>query len=125
MRVLQVRGQTKDPAGLISVLLDSTAEFGDRDDAAMDLSRFDDPEAEAALAHVACDPGADNELADSCGESLAEVWCRRGRIEPTIVLALTPAAWTIALATLRTCSPRLASEAEEFRVQASGKTSGK
>ena len=41
------------PAGLIGVLLDAGAEYGDRDDAAPELGESDEPEAEAALLAVA------------------------------------------------------------------------
>jgi hypothetical protein len=61
----------------MSVLLDPNLEHGDRDDAAMDLGQYDDPEAEEALARVACDENADVYVADSCGESLGQIWCRR------------------------------------------------
>jgi hypothetical protein len=36
------------PEGLITVLLDRNAPFGDRDDAAMDLAAYETPEAENA-----------------------------------------------------------------------------
>ena len=61
--------RSDQPAGLISVLLDSAAELGDRDDAAMDLAEYDDPAAEQALLQVALDASPDNELADEAGHS--------------------------------------------------------
>jgi hypothetical protein len=42
----------EQPQGLIGVLLDTEAELGDRDDAAMDLAGFDEPEAIEALTRV-------------------------------------------------------------------------
>lgn len=67
----------QQPRGLISVLLDEEAELGDRDDAAMDLGGYDEAEAEEALMSVACRPGTDPLLAETCGESLGEIWSRR------------------------------------------------
>lgn len=43
----------EQPAGLIGVLLDAGAEYGARDDAALDLGESDEPEAAAALLAVA------------------------------------------------------------------------
>ena len=42
----------KQPQGLIEVLLDVTAAEADRDDAAMDLAAYDEPEVEDALIHA-------------------------------------------------------------------------
>ena len=67
------RASLSQPAGLISVLLDLAAPFGDRGDAAMDLGAYDEPEAERALMQVATDPAVDEDIADSCGESLGDV----------------------------------------------------
>ncbi|MEQ1719300.1 MAG: hypothetical protein ABL907_25485 [Hyphomicrobium sp.] len=106
-----MRGQ---PDGLIGVLLDPRAEFGDRDDAAMDLGSFDDACVEQALAQIACDFQADCDLADSCGESLAEIWCRKDRIDCNILKKLVPASLTIAVVVLRTNAPHLAAQAEEI-----------
>ena len=100
------------PEGLVQVLLDAQAEFGDRQDAAMDLAAFDDKAVEQALSSVACDQRADEDLADSCGESLAEIWCRRNSLSEQILVKLVPVSLRIALATLRACSPLLAVEAE-------------
>ena len=66
--------KVKQPEGLIAVLLNTGAEFGDRDDAAMDLRVFDEPEAEEALLTVAEDPTTDPMLAERCAESLGEIW---------------------------------------------------
>ena len=102
------------PEGLIGVLLDRSAEVGDRDDAAMDLGVYDREDVEAALAHVACDPAADESIVDSCGESLAEIWCRKGQVNEAILVRLTPASLPIALATLAARAPDLAAEAEKL-----------
>ncbi len=68
------------PEGLISVLLDENADESSRDDAAMDLSRFDEPEAEHALFLVASSPETSEMVCGSCGESLAEIWFRRSAV---------------------------------------------
>jgi hypothetical protein len=100
----------KQPQGLILVLLDSNAEYGDRDDAAMDLANFDGDEVESALAQVACDAASDPELADTCGESLAEFWARRGLVNGEILRALPPASRDIAIATLVVLAPELTAQ---------------
>jgi hypothetical protein len=102
------------PEGLIQVLLDERAEHGDRDDAAMDLGAFDGDDVEAALARIACEQAADENLADSCGESLAEIWCRKGAVNQAILVQLTASSLAIALGTLRARAPGLAEEAERM-----------
>jgi hypothetical protein len=84
--------RVKQPAGLISVLLDSSAEFGDRDDAAMDLEAFDEPEAEEALLTIALDPMVDEFLADRAGESIWGIWKRKQKYDANIVRKMHPAA---------------------------------
>lgn len=64
---------SKQPEGLISVLQDQSAPFGDRDDAAMDLAAFDEPGALLALESVADDPATDRDLVESCRDSLVEI----------------------------------------------------
>ena len=63
--------------GLIEVLLDVMASEADRDDAAMDLAAYDEPEVEEALIRMGVDPSTPNSVAASCGESLAEIWIRK------------------------------------------------
>jgi hypothetical protein len=63
--------------GLMKVLLDVTAAEADRDDAAMDLAIYDEPEVEEALIQVGADPSTPHSVAASCGESLAEIWIRK------------------------------------------------
>ena len=67
----------KQPKGLIEALLDVKAAEADRDDAAMDLAAYDEPEVEDALIHVGADASTPNIVAASCGESLAEIWMRK------------------------------------------------
>ncbi len=61
------------PAGLISVLLNRLAPFGDRSDAAMDLGAFNEPEAAAALNQIADDATEDPDLVAECRESLMDI----------------------------------------------------
>ena len=82
----------KQPEGLISVLLDLDAEFGDRDDAAMDLGGFDEPAAEEALLKVVLSGDEDEDIADRAGESLWQIWTRKGKNDPTVVALMHPAA---------------------------------
>jgi hypothetical protein len=82
--------RTKQPEALIRLLLDKGAEFGDRDDAAMDLAGFDDPEAEEALTTVAQDLADDEDIVDRAGESLAEIWKRKGKWDSGIVAQMHP-----------------------------------
>ena len=76
----------------ISILLDATAEFGDRDDAAMALSESDEPDAAEALLRVALDVGSDADLADRAGESLSAIWRRNNVARPDLVSQMHPAA---------------------------------
>lgn len=66
------------PSGLISALLDPSADDASRDDAAMDLSEFD--QAEEALFKAALLPEMSDIVRASCGESLAEIWLRAGAV---------------------------------------------
>jgi hypothetical protein len=114
MWVQMMKGQ---PSGLIQVLLDNGAEFGDRHDAAMDLGAFDEVSVEEALARLACDKGADDDLADACAESLAQIWCRKGDVTRDVIdvmIRLTPVSLRVALATMRECSPLLAAKADSI-----------
>ena len=62
------------------MLLDPTANVGKREDAALDLGASDQPEAEHVLLRVARDPQTDPRLAETCGEALGEIWCRKGKL---------------------------------------------
>lgn len=84
--------KTKQPEGLISRLLDKKAEFGDRDDAAMDLGEFDDTAAEEALTTVVQDSTEDGDIADRAGESLSEIWKRKSKWDSSLVPRMHPEA---------------------------------
>ena len=81
----------KQPDGLISVLLDTNAELGDRLDAAMDLGEYDEPAAEQALLRIVLDTSADD-LADEAGNSLSEIWARKEKFDPELVARMHPEA---------------------------------
>lgn len=69
---------SEQPAGLIKVLTNVEAPYGDRSDAAIGLRYYDEPPAEAALRDVLKET-SDLDLADWCAESLAIIWERTGR----------------------------------------------
>ncbi|MEZ4742683.1 MAG: hypothetical protein R3B45_09580 [Bdellovibrionota bacterium] len=66
----------KQLEGLISVLLDKNAREDERDDAAMDLSSYNEPEVESALFQAIGNHDTPKVVIASCGESLAEIWLR-------------------------------------------------
>lgn len=80
------------PAGLISVLCDKSARLDERDDAAIDLGRFDEPEALAALVAAATDATEDNLIVGKAGESIGEIWQRTGRLDLGLLERLLPSA---------------------------------
>jgi len=84
--------RASQPEGLISVLLNSSAEFGDRHDAAMDLAAYDQPAVEQALLNVALDAASDADLADEAGHSLWQIWQRKGKHDRALVARMHPAA---------------------------------
>ena len=94
---------------LIELLFDTSGEFGDRDDAAMELGQFIESQVEAALATVAISPNSDADLVDRCGESLAEIWYRNGYVNDAMWAKLRPEAKAIAKAILAGRRPDLLS----------------
>lgn len=99
--------RTPQPAGLVGVLLDRSAPLGDRDDAAMDLSGFDERAALDALAAVGSDPAEDEDLLDRCGESIAHIWQRLGEVDAATAARLTSTARSVLVATLEALAPEL------------------
>ena len=100
---------------MISVLLDESAEYGDRDDAAMDLGAYDKPEAEVALLCVACLPDTEPGLAETCGESLGEAWSRRDAFNRDGLMKLKGAAQDLALGVIEARRPEWRDEVQELR----------
>jgi hypothetical protein len=86
------RNEVDQPKGLIDVLLDQSAPLGDRDDAAMDLHVYDEPEVEEALLSVVLNHTEEEMLADSAGESLGEIWRRKGKYDLNLVAKMHVAA---------------------------------
>jgi len=95
---------------LTDILRNPEAEFGDRDDAAIALASHDEQEALAALSIIGSDSSTDPELADTCGESIAEIWSRHGVVDQSTLQRLTGVARTVALRTLKALSPDLAED---------------
>lgn len=91
-----------DVAALVAILLDRTSRIDERDDAAAYLGRSDEAAACSALLHVASDPAEDELVVASCGESLAQIFVRTGRLDHAWLNRLTP----IALNEVITCVRR-------------------
>ena len=66
---------------LVKVLLDKEVSIGERDDAAMDLSKYDDDTALRALIHIAKDKDEDFVILNSCGESIGAIWVKRNTFD--------------------------------------------
>ncbi len=90
---------------LIQLLLNRQARPSDRDDAAIELGRHDDPGVEGALLSIVHDPASTAELAEDCGLSLAEIWSRRDQLDVPLAATLPPPALRIALAVLKDRRP--------------------
>jgi hypothetical protein len=95
------------PAGLISVLLNTDARLDERDDAAMDLAEFDGAEVLGALVAVASTAGEDPLLLDTCGASIGEIWARQGVVDAAVVARVRAEARAILLANLQALAPGL------------------
>ena len=77
---------------LIRILQDKSIDLGVRDDAAMDLGAYDEPQVSEVLIQIATDLEEDDMILDSCGESIREIWGRRGYYNPTELDRFAPAA---------------------------------
>jgi hypothetical protein len=95
----------QQPQGLIEVLLDASAPEAERDDAAMNLAAYDNPEVEDALISVGVEPSTPSSVAASCGESLAEIWMRKGKLNLTALKLLRSEARNEAVALIRAREP--------------------
>ena len=74
------------------MLLNRAAPDGDRDDAAMDLSKYDEREVEEALLSIVLDHSDDHNVIDSAGESIWEIWQRKGKHDALLVASMHPEA---------------------------------
>ena len=63
---------------LIRVLQDKSIDIGVRHDAAMDLEIYDEPRVLEALIRAAKDAEEHEMILDSCGESIKNIWVRKG-----------------------------------------------
>jgi len=89
MNILQLFSKfRKEPTAkdYIDFLLDKENDLGGRDDAAMDLYKFDEPEVVIALVKVATDSSEEDIIIDSAGESLREIWNRNGISPPENII---------------------------------------
>ncbi len=79
---------------LINILFDETADFAEKDDAAMDLGFYNDDRALKALELFSSNPNVDGLLMEllmaSCGESIAQTWVSRDQFEPEVYKKLNP-----------------------------------
>ncbi len=71
----------RQPSGLISVLLDASADLSSRDDAAMDLSQYPCEDSIRALLILARSETESEILVASCGESLGKICEKLGKID--------------------------------------------
>ncbi|MDX8430638.1 MAG: hypothetical protein SNF33_02360 [Candidatus Algichlamydia australiensis] len=62
---------------MIKILLDADNDISFRDDIAMDLSKYDDPETLKAFRKVASKHDEAEMVSESCGESIGEIWARQ------------------------------------------------
>ena len=113
MGIFSKKQMIPQPQGLVSVLLDEYAPFGDRDDAAMDLGAYDEPEAEEALFSVACRPDTDRLLTETCGESLGEIWSWRGSLNRDGLMKLDGVAKEFALGVIKARRPEWQEQIQE------------
>jgi hypothetical protein len=100
----------QQPQGLIEILLDAGASEADRDDAAMDLAAYDEPEAEEALIRVGANSSTPPSVAASCGESLAEIWIRKRTLNLDALKHLQSEACSEAIGLIRAREPSWASK---------------
>lgn len=77
---------------LTKILLDINARTDERDDAAIDLGKYDDDRALDALLSIAMDSSADPFVMDVCGESIAEIWVKRNYFDLELYKKMTPPA---------------------------------
>jgi hypothetical protein len=96
-----------DVTALVAILLDRAARIDERDDAAMYLGRSNDDAALTALLHVASDPGEEDLVQASSGESLARIFVRTGRLNPAWLHELTPVALHEVIPWVRRARPEL------------------
>lgn len=90
---------------LINVLLDSAAREDERDDAAMDLGKFNDNRALKALLKVASNPNECETILDSCGESIGEILVKQEKYDFALLNKLAPTAKDAAYSFIKAAKP--------------------
>ncbi|MDR3490887.1 MAG: hypothetical protein P4M12_02445 [Gammaproteobacteria bacterium] len=91
---------------LIEILLDKNEEMGARDDAAMNLRKYDHPLALESLLKIASTPDKDEEfLADVCGESIAKILLRTNHFDAKYLEKMIPTARREAIAVITENKP--------------------
>jgi hypothetical protein len=93
------------PYSYIDKLLDRSRSWSIRDDYAVFMTDYDEPEVEVALFRVASDPTEEDDMAESCGESVAEIWCRKGTLKIDAIRQLKLAALNEALGIIAVRKP--------------------
>lgn len=77
----------------LALATNSSAEVGDRDDAILALSDFDDTEVQSALLRIASDASEDEMLVDEAGHVLWIIWDRQGKVAtPDLIARMQPSA---------------------------------
>lgn len=77
---------------LIEILLDINARVDERDDAALDLGKYNDDRALNALLSIALDPQGESFIMDVCGESIGEIWVKRNQFDIELYRRMEPSA---------------------------------
>jgi HEAT repeat protein len=90
---------------LINVLFDNTAREDQRDDAAMDLGKFDDERALVALLRIASNPNEDETILDSCGTSIGEILTKKEKHNLSLLNNLAPCAKNSAYSFIKEVQP--------------------
>jgi len=106
---------------LIEILLDPSSGDAEKDDAAMELGKYTEKRVEEVLFVVSNDFGYNEMIRASCGESLAEIWVQRARVDFSKMDRLTEVALVEALSLIRRKRPDWY---EEFKHRNPGKVSG-
>ena len=110
--------------GLIEVLLDPNARADERDDAASELGEADSDRGLEVLVKVGSDATADETVLASCGESIGQIWVRRGLRDRESWDALQPATRSELQAYLKARQPDWLDDDGQFAYVGIGGTSG-
>ena len=95
---------------LINILLDSTARWDERDDAAIDLRMHHNSRALEALTKIASDPDEDDIIIDHCAESIGELCSKMNYFNEGSFKKMTPTAQKITFGFIMAHNPRIIPE---------------